>query len=152
MACEVNRSPPQSGFVAPSARFLLRLHKLLLKTISFRGPFRRHFPRIGRTPLYGAGDLQCFAEGWNEPNAILDCHLRSRTPSLKLSIPISSLRVSRLCGVANFTRVTVVGSPKLHRSPCDAAAFFSESINRVIITGRYLAYSLDSTAPEVKNR
>ena len=42
----------------------------------------------------------------------------------------------------------IVGSPKLHTSPSEAVAFLSESINRVIITGRYLTWSSDPAASE----
>ena len=52
---------------------------------------------------------------------------------------------------ANFIVVCVVGSPRLH--PCslfEAAAFLSESSNRVIITGRYLGHGSDPVGLEAK--
>ena len=44
----------------------------------------------------------------------------------------------------------LVGSPRLHPSSCEVAAFLSESINRVIITGTYLRHGSDPIVLEAK--
>ena len=46
--------------------------------------------------------------------------------------------------------VCVVDSPRLHPRSCASAAFVSESINRVIITGRYLRNGSDLLISETK--
>ena len=66
----------------------------------------------------------------------------------KTARDISSLVVTGLRRSGNFT-VFVVGSPRLHECSNEAAAaFLSESINREIITGRYLRRDSDPTISE----
>ena len=67
-----------------------------------------------------------------------------------MSRGISSLVVIRLWRSGNLTVVFTVGSPKLHAYSREVVAFLSESINRVIITGRYLRCGSDPTVSEGK--
>ena len=46
--------------------------------------------------------------------------------------------------------ICVAGPPRFHASSCEAAAFLSERINRVTITGRYLGRGSDLIASEAE--
>ena len=46
--------------------------------------------------------------------------------------------------------VYTTGSPRFHACSCEALAFLSESINRAIITGRYLRHGSDLMGSEAE--
>ena len=80
-------------------------------------------------------------------------HAGLRAPSCvlaKVSIHISSPVLTTRRRTTKCETLFVFGTPKLRVLPCKAAAFLSESINRVTITGRNLIHDSDSTASEAK--